>query len=414
MLNRWRTSLTWSFVGGAASSGVLLLTTILAGRFLGPTEYGKFNFVAALSQIIFALTMLGMDRASLRFVAQAKEAASQSKMLSSSLQFFVAVATLFSLLYFLVHPFLADALQVPSTLMLMALAYGVCFGGRQLFDSFIRGLHEFKFQAIARLVESLIILLAFAVLFVYFTPHHYGHYALALMAGYFFFTLLCTWRLKPHFVRFDREAFKPQFSFAKIYFVGALLAILFGSLDKIVIGKYMSFQDLGIYGAYMAASLNFTSQLNTIFGNVFSPMLSKDLSNTPLVLKKIDRTFALFFIPLLLTVMGVTAAILWLLGREYPLTLSYVFSFSLLALLTMIFSVYAMVVAVYSKETLKMTTWVGNTLNLLFVGLFLMAVYWVGLSIQLVVSLLIVWQIANIANCKYALRRHGAYVKKGP
>lgn len=402
-------NISWSFVGGIISAATLMIISILAGRLLGPTEYGKFAFIAAVGQIIFAFLVLGMDKASMRFIAQAKNKLVKAKNLSTALQFIVLVSLVFSLIYFLIHQSLAEFFGFEEILLLVALLYALFLSFRQIFNNFIRGLQNFKFQTIARILESFLILVFFAALFYFSDNNTYKLYIFSLIGGYAFFILFCTYKLKSYFVPFDKKVFKKQFSFAKIYFIAVILGVLFGSLDKIVIGKYMSFYDLGIYGAYYAAALNFTAQLNNVFGNVFFPALSKNLDKAHLIIRKVDRLTLLMFLPVFILVMGTTTIFILLFGSAYPLKLVYIFSFSLLAIFNMIFSINGLMVSVYSRQTIKTTTIIGNIMNLVFVGIFLLLVFTLGLSIQLVVTVLIVYNIAEIIMCKYVLHREGAY-----
>ncbi len=402
-------NIVWSFKGGVVSAGVLLLTTILAGRFLGPTEYGKFNFATAIAQILLVVLVMGMDRASLRFIAQSETHTAKAHNVSAALYFILFIALIFGVIFTGFNGWIAKTFAIEPLLLWSAFLFALFLSFRQMFESFLRGLHAFQFQMKIRIFESLLILSLFLLLTYFFFPATYLLYVLSLVGGYALFILLSAHHLKSHFSSFDAEMFKRQFSFAKIYFVAALLGVLFGSLDKIVIGKYLSFHDLGIYGAYTAASLNFTAQISTIVGNVFSPMLSKNLHQTHVILRRMERFIVVGFIPIFILVMSVTAAIMFLLGSEYPLKIIYVVGFSLVAVLNMIFSTYALSVALYSKRAIVTTTLIGNGINFLFVGIFIGLVYWLELSLGLVIVALAVYQLANIAMCKSTLHACGAY-----
>lgn len=405
--------LSWSLFGGVASAAFLLFATVLAGRLLGPTEYGKFAAIAAVAEIISVFLIFGIDKSGMRHIAMQQDRNVRAQLITFSLLFFCGTTALVLLVYWAASPLLSKLLSFSTIFLALAFAYAFIHSLRLISNNIIRSIDAYKFQAFIRLAEAMLILSAF--LLFYFVFPHFGktfmNYTTAIMAATLFAAIMFLLRFRKYITTTltDRALFREELSHAKVYFLAAILGILFGSLDRIVIGKYLGFHDLGIYAAYSTVALNFTAQLNSVMGNVFFPMFSRKLSEFRTVLLRVDRMSLWAVIPLSVVVATVIVIVMRFFGAAYELKISYIISFSLLAVARMIFSFNAMLVDVYSKKTLKIAMILGNLSNILFAGIFLLFVYSSGLSISLVVTILILYNIVAAGICKLALYRSGAY-----
>ncbi len=403
-------NLSWSFMGGIGAAVLLLFATVLAGRLLGPAEYGKFAAITAVADIIGLFLIFGMDKSSMRLLAMRENEQERSHLISFTLLFFLALAVILVLAYWALSPFLSRLLSLPATLLGIAFMYALVASLRQITNNFIRSLDKFKYQAFARLTEGLVVLGLFLLLY-RLVGNSYHSYAFAVITAGIVVILLFLLHLRRYFTRSlpHHDRFKDQISHAKVYFFAAILGILFGSLDKIIIGKYLGFHDLGIYAAYSTVALSFTAQLNSMLGNVFFPMFSKKLTQFRGILQTVDR-FSLFaFFPMMIVVAVLIIVVMHFFGEAYGVNSWYVIGFSALGVVRMIFSFNAMLVDIFSKETLKSAMFFGNLSNLIFAGIFLLLVTAVGLSIPLVVIVLIIYNIVATVICKVSLYKKGAY-----
>lgn len=403
-------NLSWSFLGGIGSALLLLFATVLAGRLLGPVEYGKFAAITAVADIIGLFLIFGMDKSSMRLLAMRDDRQERSQLISFTFFFFLVLAATLALLYWLFSPFLSRLLSLPVALLGVAFAYAVVASLRQIANNFIRSLDKFRYQAFARLAEGLLVLGLFLLLY-RAVAGTYQSYAWAVITAGVVIILLFLFHIRAYFTRSvpHYSRFMDQLSHARIYFFAAVLGILFGSLDKIIIGKYLGFHDLGIYAAYSTVALSFTAQLNSMLGNVFFPMFSKKLAQFRMILRMVDRISLFAFFPMMIVVGTVIIVVMHFFGGAYAVNAWYVIGFSILAVVRMLFSFNAMLVDIFSKETLKSAMLLGNLSNLFFAGFFLVLVKVVGLSIPLVVAVLIIYNIAATAICKFSLYKKGAY-----
>ena len=63
-------NLSWSFFGGIIAAGATFTVNIVAGRLLGPEEYGKYSLVFLISQIFLIPMIFGMDTAIARTISK--------------------------------------------------------------------------------------------------------------------------------------------------------------------------------------------------------------------------------------------------------------------------------------------------------------------------------------------------------
>jgi O-antigen/teichoic acid export membrane protein len=54
-------NLSWSFFGGIVAAAIMFATNVLAGRWLGPVEHGKYNLIVAISSFLVAFMILGLE-----------------------------------------------------------------------------------------------------------------------------------------------------------------------------------------------------------------------------------------------------------------------------------------------------------------------------------------------------------------
>lgn len=401
--------ISWSMVSGLVAGALMMATNILTGRLLGPTEYGKINLVMTIAQIVLIFILFGMDRSSMRSIAMQTEKEGKAGHLSTTFFFVLLTTVACSLLFVLIAPWIARLTGIDLFVLSIGFTYGVVISWRQLVNNFIRGLQQFKYQAITRMFEAFLSLLIFAAAWAVLDDLRFGGYIAILVAVGLTFILLYLFRVRSFFQGFNKEFFFSQFSFGRLYFMASAIGIVFSSLDKFLIGKYISLQDLGIYSAYFGASVGLMAQLNTIFGNVFFTTVAKHLRYLPSILRKLDKLTMWGFLPLFVFSFAILFTILKLFGKSYPFDPVLAILFSLLAILVSIYSVNASVIQAYSTKAFSQVFVIGNIINIFFIGIYAVVISFTHLSIIWVVSILVCYYILLNALCKFSLWRAGGY-----
>lgn len=400
--------LSWSFFGGVFASGVLLMTNILAGRWLGVAEYGKYNAVFSLAQILLVFFLVGMDLSVVRNLVQIKREG-KDHAISASLGTVVGWIIICGLIFFFIGPSISRFFQVDPVLLSSAFLLGCILAVRQLTDSIIRGLHWFKKQAFLRILEAIFILLSFLILAFTLGKTTFISYTSSLEIGGLFLISFYLFFIQRYLRPFLIKDITLLFEYGKIVFLAGLFGIIFSSLDKLAIAKYLDFNQLGIYGAYYTASFILVSQVGALFDNVFFPTVTRLKDNLAPLISKIDRLTLLLFVPFLIGMSVIITFLLLLFGPQYPLQWGYVFGFSLLAALKMILIINTSIITAYSSVSLKLGVVYGNLINLLFIALFLAYISYFQLSITVMLIFLVIYTAIFIMLNKWILYRVGFY-----
>jgi O-antigen/teichoic acid export membrane protein len=123
-------------------------------------------------------------------------------------------------------------------------------------------------------------------------------------------------------------------------FLGGVSYIMYTNIDKILINKYMSITDVGIYNSYYFSSINLAAVLVGIFQTVFFPMLCRSQKKSG-SLKKMNRCMGfvpIIGIPLLFSLEFV---ILRIYGQDYKMDFLLMLIFAITSVLFVCYDTYS-------------------------------------------------------------------------
>lgn len=398
-MRKFLENLSWSFFGGVSAAGILFIVNILAGRWLGPEEYGKYALVIAISSILVIPMTLGIDTAITYYVARSSSDFEKKENINSSLWVAGLFTAITSLLVFFLLSTASGLFHVEESVLIVGVVFSMFLSMRTMLDSIMRGFHFFKYQSIVRLVEAGIIFFAF----MFFVKEHgfvFVSYIIAMLAGYVFTNIAIVLKLKNLFSLSFKHTKKIVF-YGGYAILGSSFGVMVNSFDKILINKYIGAEQLGIYTAYSTASLLIVGQVMTLFINVFFPSLAS-IKDTGSILKKINKLALIFFVPTLAGLAAVISSVIILFGNKYALDWFLVIEFSLLGAFTMYFTALWWLIASRGKEGIRFTSFNGIISGLIF--LLLMFVFGDELTLYHVVLFLIISLFYNIirGNLNYA------------
>ncbi len=379
--------LSWSFVGGLLASMTMLGVNVVAGRLMGPVEYGKYGLVLVISQMLMIPIIFGLDITSVRSISMAKNASEKAKNISGVFYFVIFSSLIVAGVYLLFHRYVAEKFDIQDSILLLGIVYAVITSLKSIADSFARGLFLFREQFLARILEVGTTVAFFCFFFLYYGKQDYTYYILALLGGS---TLFCLWLGKgyrPYLVRFDGQYLKKQLSFSSWLLLGTIFGTAFNSLDKLIIVKYLSIYDLGVYMAYFIASTNLIAQATQVFINVLFPQISSLREGN--VVERIEKLLAILFIPGCISIGFMVWIIIFLFGKNFDLKGIYVVSFGVLGMLQIVYTIYASIIMAVSKKLYKKFFLVGNLVNLVHIGAYGLLIFFRQISIMAIVILLI-------------------------
>ena len=362
--------LSWSFFGGTIAAGIMFASNILAGRILGPEEYGKYSFIVAFSAVAVLFMTLGIDVTTLHYVAK-KNNNERNKYFSTSFFIVLILATICFFVLFLFAEIISKKLNVVEDVYFFAILFTFILALKNLFDSYLRGMNLFEKQAIAKVAEAITVGIFF--IFSYFLLSKdidYRAYVGSLIAGAVFLVMLIFISTK-NYLRlksFSLAALKEVFFYGLFVFLGGIAATLLFSFDKILINKFLGGVQLGIYNAYFISSMAIVTQFTAIFLNVFFPMASS-IKDKKEIFKKINRLSLFLLIPTFLISCVIIRISLLLFGQQYPTDWVLIWKFSMLSLLYAYFTILWWFISSYGVKGIRFTSVISLMVGIIFISL---------------------------------------------
>lgn len=359
--------LSWSFLGGITASAIVAIANVLAGRWLGPAEFGKYGLVVAISNIFVIPMTLGVDTASTYFIAKSKSADEKNRYFNSSLLIVSILIIIVALLFLFFEKIIINLVSINIDLYNVIIVFSVLMAWRSISDSAIKGFHFFRFQSVMRIVEALIVIIFFFVFIRTNGLFNYKAYTFAILAGYIFAILGLLWRLRKRlFICLIHV--RKIFSYGKYAILGSVCGILLISSDRILINRFLGAEKLGVYNAYLTFSAIILSQVTVLFINVFFPYMIS-LEDKGIILKKINRLTAFSFLPILLFLFIILWIAIHLLGHKYKFDWLLTLEFSFLGLLSTYQSAMSWLYNAKSQTGIKFISIHGIIAGLIFVFL---------------------------------------------
>ncbi len=258
----------WSFIDSFSGQGIQFLVGIVLARFLSPTDFGLIGMLTIFIAISQSFVDSGFASALIR-----KKNCSTADY--STVFYFNLLVSIFSFgILYLAAPKIAEFFDEPELRdLLRVLGAGLILnaGGliqRTIFTKQV----DFKVQTQVSLIASLVsgfvsIVLAYAGFGVWslvvLTLTRYGVHTLAIW-------IKSSWRPK---LLFSLKAFKELFGFGSKLLLSGLIDTCFRNLDYIIIGKYFSALDLGLYTKADEFRKLPSENLNSVIGRVSYPIL---------------------------------------------------------------------------------------------------------------------------------------------
>ena len=344
-------NLSWSFFGGVVSGLLLFVATVIAGRYLGPEEFGKYSLMVATSQFFVIPMLLGMGVASVRFISKTKELAKKKKyIVSSSISVVLAISAICCIFVLFQEEFFVFK-YINKEIIVIVLIFSVVFVFKTLFDAHIRGLHLFEYQSLVKSAESFVVLTCLSIAIFFLNSDSYIIFGSAVIIGGVVMILLYILKLYKYFsTKPDVVTVKKLFGYGKFAILGAILAAVFTIGDKFLINMYLGTEELGIYMAYYAVSVTFVAQIAIIIINVFFPKIA-GIDNKLEITNKIDKLMKIGFIPIFLAMSVFIFVMIKLFGNEYPVSIIFIILFAILGTLHFFVPFFASIVNAHSRQT---------------------------------------------------------------
>ena len=333
-------NLSWSFFGGIIAAAIMFLVNVMAGRFLGPIEFGKYNYIYSFAASLTFFFLLGNNQSGIRYISDEKYKERKNNILNAL--FFLTLVQSLALFFiaFIFGGMLSKKFGISITTVYFVFFMGFVFSFKELFDSFLRSFGYFKKQSFLKIGDAFLVLSFFTFSLLFFKGKlEYLHYAWAMMIGASFSIMIPLYFFKGRFGKFDKSDLSIIFHYNKFLIIAGISGLILG-LEKILIGKFMGMESLGNYSAYYASSQMIVSNFSILFMNIFWPTVIKNKANIEIVVNKLSRLFFKYFPIWIALNFASISFFIFLYGKQYEMTVMLILLFAIATILNVFYSVF--------------------------------------------------------------------------
>lgn len=323
---------------GIAAVGILVFQ-ILGGRILGPEEYGKYALVDSIAMFLHISMLLGISTAAVKYNAEKEDFKRQKKIISTS-YLIILFLSLVSVLFFSI--FLSQfsrIFTVSKTIFSLAIIFALFYSLYFLAINSLKGLHEMKKLSVFRIGYALFVLIVFGF-FILAKYTFFSAVVLSISFAYFIIFLLITINIRKYLSFYFDKFWAKKFLRYGIYAtIGGLSFAFLLSFSKLLVNKFLTTIDVGIYNAYFFSSIGIVIFISGIFTTVFFPTASRYARKEP-IFKKIKQFSPYLFFggtPILFVIEWI---ILNFYGNEYSINYILMFLFVITSILIIIYQLY--------------------------------------------------------------------------
>lgn len=231
----------WNVFGNLSAKLVAPIFQIIVARLLVPADYGVFGVAMAIFAFFEIIKEAGLTQAII--VNQGGE---KDIRLQFTVQVFLSI--IFYILIIIITPYIASFYDIPELKKVMPILGVTLFLNSFIDPAMTYYLREQEFRIVA--IRQMIAPIFGSLVSLYFASQGYGVYALVYgtVTGYFGVVVFFMYKKSFKYRLFwDYGSFLKLFNLAREIIIQKLSGYLVGQADSLVIGKYLSISDLGIY-----------------------------------------------------------------------------------------------------------------------------------------------------------------------
>jgi O-antigen/teichoic acid export membrane protein len=245
--------LSYGAVEGIAK-GLNKLILLLLPFFLITEEFGKVGLIISLEFILPLITLLGLDRALLRFYSEKSTIFSMKKTVITTITIVhIIVLLLLGLCVLMgINNFFGLSL-FPDLFLIVLLVYFQGINRLTLNIFRVDENHKEYFKARFFLQIGKLVLV---VLFIWLTKSYIGYIIGSLIVSVLVNILYSSKNNEFEYKSFDKSTFNYLFSFSWPFIFHGIAANVLGNADKFILERFMTMKDVGLYTfAYSIGSM---------------------------------------------------------------------------------------------------------------------------------------------------------------
>ena len=349
--------LSTSYVGIGTVVGSLftLAFSIIAARALGPGNFGILGLVTTVGTIL-AISMIAASTPMIKYGSEVQDHRVQVTIISTAYILIAVVTVASACIFVLFSAPLSYLFGVTAEVFFFALFLAVTSTFYQLTTNSLRVFFKMRAYALLTAAQSVILLAAFLA----FISKNLTSWELAAYSYYLSYAVIgfiLVVYLKDYIkLRFERSWAKKIVHYSLLALPGGVAATFMG-VDRILINKFTTTADVGIYNAYFLPSITVAVLLWMVINAAFFPYASKS-DDKLAILRRVNKAMPYLAAALAPSVLLLEWIVFFLYGRQYPFSWEIALFFAIAA--TMAFFYQALSWLMASQGTRGATV---NTLS---------------------------------------------------
>ncbi|MBI5211308.1 MAG: oligosaccharide flippase family protein [Elusimicrobia bacterium] len=322
-------SLIGLFYGLAKVS--ILATQVVAGRLLGPLEYGKANLVLAVSAFLQILPMMGLPVALSKFLSAEPSEEKRRAIISTGYAAFLVWGALVLAACLLLRHAVAAWLAVPLGLFHLALFYSLCNASYVVLSSPLLGLRRFSERGAAETLYGL----SAPVLFLLLGASDHGRLIAALSLSFALGSSYSIRRLRGYLsLQFHPQVFRSLSRYSLEAAINLLTLACVLAPARLLLNRHFDPHEVGVFSAYFTATAQVSLSLLYMLTAVLIPV-SSDAEGQAQAWSAFRRIRLPLTVGAWLGLTAVACAALFMFGKRYEFRLDWAAAFAAAAALIM-------------------------------------------------------------------------------
>jgi len=334
-------NLFYLFGGTSIATAAGFALNIIAGRLLGPAEYGKVALVQSVTLFLSIPMLLGFSNAMVKFASESSDDRQRSRVISTASLLTGGFVILSAVICLIFSSFLSRMFSTSGELFLLSLVCAVLYTFYTMVTNALKALFKIKTYAFFQPAYALLVLSIFVFLVFIKGVTNFRAIIYPTIFGYAIIgILLSVSSLRPYLhLQFDWKWAKTLAAYSSFAAIGGLSFVFYTNVDKILINRYLTVSNVGIYRAYFVSSVNITVLLWAMFNTIYFPTISRYKDKT-IVFNQINKVIP-YLLGLGLPLMFICEfVILSLYGRQYPIDPLLMLLFAFAAVLVVWYGLY--------------------------------------------------------------------------
>lgn len=308
---------------------------LVAGRWLGPHQYGLVTLAVATSAILTIPLNLGFAPGMVKFTASEERAEARAVVISTAVWINLIIAIPCLMIMYWPRRIISSWLHLDVSVFVWSLAYSGLISAYTLISSIPQALSRMNQRGWAEFIYGGAAFLLFFPLY-FALGGSYVEFMLSLIIALTAAIVVVLYWSRDHiFFTLDLQALRKISSYFLSTVVANIFAVFVYSVSPLILASRLSTSSAGVLSMYEFGSLGVAAVLSQILVTVLMPLASSPARQNGAWKKMLLLSVPSAFLCFLLLIPADYAA-LKLVGRGYPIHLSWIAVFSAAGALSVI------------------------------------------------------------------------------